>query len=294
MIPDPQLVPNQRKANSGSSSKGDIVLIHGLWMTPLSWEKWAEHYEAQGYNVITPTWPMMEGKSIDEIRKNPEILSGVGVTEIFEHLMKIVSALDNNPILIGHSFGGLFVQLLLNRGFGTAGVAIHSAQTRGVLRLPISVIKAAWPALKNPFDINGIVDLSFDEFKFAFANGIPEDEALAGYNRYYIPSPKRPLIQVALSNFNPKAVNIVDYKNADRAPLLFIGGSSDHITPPSVNMENRRAYKTKSVTEYKEFSLRPHFTVAQSGWEEVADYALNWCIENQASEDVYGKSMLSH
>jgi len=291
---EPQRISTNNKTTPSSSSKGDIVLIHGLWMTPLSWEKWVAHYEAKGYNVITPTWPMMEGKSIEEIRKNPEILCGVGVTEIFEHLVHVIGALDNNPIIMGHSFGGLFTQLLLNRGFGSAGVAIHSAQTRGVLRLPPSVIKAAWPALKNPFDINGIVDLSFDEFKYAFANGIPEDEALAGYNRYYIPSPKRPLIQVALANFNPKAVNIVDYKNADRAPLLFIGGTSDHITPPSVNMENRRAYKTKTITEYKEFSLRPHFTVAQSGWEEVADFALKWCEQNMAKEDVYGKSMLSH
>lgn len=291
---EPQRVPSNNKIISGPSTKGDIVLIHGLWMTPLSWEKWAAHYRAKGYNVITPTWPTMEGKSIDEIRKNPEILSGVGVEEVFEHLVHIVSALDNNPIIMGHSFGGLFTQLLLNRGFGSAGVAIHSAQTRGVLRLPPSVIKAAWPALKNPFDINGIVDLSFEEFKYAFANGIPEDEALAGYNRYYIPAPKRPLIQVAFANFNPKAVNIVDYKNADRAPLLFIGGTSDHITPPSVNMENRRAYKTKTITEYKEFSLRPHFTVAQSGWEEVADYALNWCEKNMVKDDAYGKSMLTH
>lgn len=294
MIPEKQTEPLRRQTTGSSSSKGDIVLIHGLWMTPLSWEKWKAHYEAQGYNVHTPTWPMMEGKSIEEIRKNPEILSGVGVQEIFEHLLHYVSMLETNPIIMGHSFGGLFTQLLMNRGFGVAGVAIHSAQTRGVLRLPPSVLKAAWPALKNPFDINGIVDLSFDEFKYAFANDMPEDEALAGYNRYYIPSPKRPLIQVAFANFNPKAVNIVDYKNADRAPLLFIGGTSDHITPPSVNMENRRAYKTKTITEYKEFSLRPHFTVAQSGWEEVADYALDWCEQNKFKEDVYGQSMLSH
>lgn len=294
MIPDNQTEPLRKKTFGSNSSKGDIVLIHGLWMTPLSWEKWKAHYEAKGYTVHTPTWPMLEGKSIEEIRKNPEILSGVGVQEIFEHLLHVVSMVETNPIIMGHSFGGLFTQLLLNRGFGTAGVAIHSAQTRGVLRLPVSVIRAAWPALKNPFDINGIVDLSFEEFRYAFANGMPEDEALAGYNRYYIPSPKRPLIQVAFSNFNPKAVNIVDYYNADRPPLLFIGGTSDHITPPSVNMENRRAYKTKTITEYKEFSLRPHFTVAQSGWEEVADYALKWCEQNKASKDVYGKSMLTH
>lgn len=294
MIQESQAVPLKKKTYGRSQSKGDIILIHGLWMTPLSWEKWVERYTEQGYNVITPTWPMMEGLSIEEIRKNPDMLRGVGVAEIFEHLVHVVSKLDNRPIIMGHSFGGLFTQLLLNRGFGSAGVAIHSAQTRGVLRLPPSVIKSAWPALKNPFDINGIVDLSFEEFKYAFANGVPEDEALAGYNRYYIPSPKRPLIQVALSNFNPKAVNIVDYKNPDRPPLLFIGGSIDHITPPSVNMENRRAYKTKTITEYKEFSLRSHFTVAQSGWEEVSDYALKWCLENKLTEDVYGKAMLTH
>lgn len=288
------LQPQTKKIIPSSKSKGTIVLIHGLWMTPLSWEHWAKRYRDQGYNVVTPTWKQLEGKSIEEIRSNPEILSGIGVTEIFEHLVQVVSNLDESPIIMGHSFGGLFTQLLLDHGFGKAGVAIHSAQTQGVIRLPLSVVRAAWPALKNPFDINGIVDLSFDEFKFAFANGMPEDEALAGYNRYYIPSPKRPLIQVAFSNFNPKAPNKVDYHSEDRAPLLFIGGSTDNITPPSVNMENRRAYKTSTITEYKEYSMRPHFTVSQKGWEEVADYALEWCLENMALEEDYGHSMLTH
>lgn len=282
-----------QKSNPSSIARGDIVLIHGLWMTSLSWEHWKRHYEEKGFNVFTPTWKSLEGKSIEEIRSNPEILSGLGIQEIFDHLVEQIVNLDN-PIIMGHSFGGLFTQLLLNKGFGSAGVAIHSAQTRGVLRLPFTTLKAAWPALKNPFDVNGIVDLSFEEFKYAFANGMPEEEALAGYNHYYIPSPKRPLIQVAFSNINPKAVNIVDYKNPNRAPLLFIGGSTDHITPPSVNMENRRAYNVQTLTEYKEFSLRPHFTVAQSGWEEVADYALNWCLEHKTQGDFYGQNMLTH
>lgn len=293
MILEQRRTQNQKTAFPTSQKKGDIFLIHGLWMTPLSWEHWKKRFEDQGFNVVTPTWKQLEGKSIEEIRSNPEILSGIGVQEIFEHLVEEVVKLDS-PIIMGHSFGGLFTQLLLNKGFGSAGVAIHSAQTKGVLRLPFTTIKAAWPALKNPFDVNGIVDLSFEEFKYSFATGMPEDEALAGYNRYYIPTPKRPLIQVAFANFNPKAVNVVDYKNPNRAPLLFIGGSTDTITPPSVNMENRRAYNTETITEYKEFSLRPHFTVAQSGWEEVADYALNWCLEHKRQEDYYGQSMLTH
>lgn len=293
MIIEPQKNQTAQKSYPSSSSRGDIVLIHGLWMTPLSWEHWKNHYEAKGFNVFTPTWKPLLGKSVEEVRANPESLSGLGVHEIFEFFVEQIANLDS-PIIMGHSFGGLFTQLLLDRGFGSAGVAIHSAQTKGVLRLPFSTIKAAWPALKNPFDVNGIVDLTFEDFKYAFANGMPEDEALAGYNRYYIPSPKRPLIQVAFSNFNPKAVNIVDYKNPNRAPLLFIGGSTDNITPPSVNMENRRAYSGQTITEYKEFSLRPHFTVAQSGWEEVADFALDWCLEHKRPEDFYGRTMHTH
>lgn len=282
MVSTEQIKQSNVKFNN-SPSKGNIVLIHGLWMTDLSWEHWKKFYEDKGYNVYTPTWAELEGRTIEEIRNNPDLLSGVGIEEIFNHLANEIKKIDS-PILMGHSFGGLFVQKLLNIGIGSCGVAIDSAQTKGVLRLPLKTIKAAWPALKNPFDVNGIVDLSFDEFKYSFANGVPEEDARAGYDRYYIPSPKRPLIQVGLSNFAPHAVNKVDYHNPVRPPLLFIAGEIDRLTPPSVNKENCYRYHTNSRTDFKLYKGRSHFTVAQRGWEKVADYCLNWAKEQAQQE----------
>lgn len=261
-------------------STKNIVLIHGLWMTSLSWEHWKKRFSEQGFNVLIPEWPGMEGKSVSEIRKEPDFMRGLGVEEISAYVEKqIRAAFDTHPIIMGHSFGGLITQLLLNKGLGCAGVAIHSAQTKGVLRIPFTTIKSAWSGLKNPFDINGLAEMSFDDFNYAFTNGMDIRLARAAYNRYYIPAPKRPLIQAAFANFYSDAVTKVNYRNESRPPLLFVGGGIDHITPPSVNRENAMNYHAKTVTDYFEFSDRNHYTAGQPGWESVADYSLRWALE---------------
>lgn len=263
------------------ASKGNIVLIHGLWMIPKSWESWAARYTDMGYHVTTPTWSILEGMRLSDIRNNPDLLRGFGVREMFRDFRSFVERLDSPPIIIGHSFGGLMTQLLLNEGLGTAGVVIHPAQTKGVLRLPPQTVKAAWPALKNPFDVEGIVDLSFEQFCETFANGVPASQVREAYDNYYIPAPKRPLIQVAFSNFTKNAPNTVDYKNPLRAPLLFVAGSIDRLVPASVAKENCLHYKTPTKTEFKLYKGRSHFTLSQKGWEKVADDCIQWAEANK-------------
>ncbi|WP_408097311.1 alpha/beta hydrolase [Peredibacter sp. HCB2-198] len=257
----------------------DIVLIHGLWLTPLCWENWIKRFNDRGYNVIAPAWPGMEERAIEDIRQDPTLLRGLGVEEIVNHYDKIIRSLAKPPIIMGHSFGGLFVQLLLDRGLGCAGVSIDGVQTKGVLNLPFSTIRVAWPALMNPLDTNGIVELTLDQFEFAFANTLNEAEARRAFERYTIPGPKRPLIQAALANLNPNAVTKVNYENINRAPLLFVGSGLDHTVPASINKENANRYKTTTITDYREFPDRSHYTFAEEGWEEVADFCLNWSVE---------------
>ena len=263
----------------GRSVARDIVLIHGLWMTPLSWEGWKKRFTDHGYNVMTPGWPGVDGKTIEDIRRNPDFMRGLGIEEIVNHYAEFVKSLEHPPIIMGHSFGGLITQLLLNRGLGCAGVAISSAQTKGVMRLPFSTIRVAWGALRNPFNVNGLVDYNFKQFDYAFTNGLGRDVAMNAFKRYYIPGPTRPLIQGGLANFTPDAVSEVDYKNKNRPPLLFIGAGKDHVVPAVVSRENAFKYNTPSTTDYREFTDRTHFIVGQEGWEEVADFCLQWAVE---------------
>lgn len=268
----------------------DILLIHGLWMTPLCWENWVKRYNDYGYNVIAPAWPGLDERSIKDIRQDPTLIRGLGVLEIVNHYDKIIRSLKKPPIIMGHSFGGLFVQLLLDRGLGCAGVAINSAQTKGVLNLPLSTIRVTMPALMNPMDTHGVVELSFDQFKYAFANGLKEDEARKAFERYNIPGPKRPIIQLAFANLTPNAVTKVSYDNINRSPLLFVSGGEDHTIPASINKENANRYKATTITDYREFPDRTHFTLGEKGWEEIADFCLNWAIEQ--SEMFEGQALL--
>jgi pimeloyl-ACP methyl ester carboxylesterase len=255
-----------------------IVLIHGLWMTPRSWENFRKYYEVRGFRVIAPAWPGMKGE-VEHLRQDATSLQGLGVTEIADHYEKIVRKLSVPPILIGHSFGGLIVQILLDRGLGAAGVAIDSVAPQGVLALPLSALKSASPALLSPANYWGTVPLSFKEFQYAFANTMSEVDAIEAYERYAIPGPGRPIFQAASANLNPFAATRVNYNNGSRAPLLLIAGTEDHQIPPSLNRENFRKYsRSKAVTEFKEFAGRSHLIIAQEGWKEVAEYSLSWSL----------------
>jgi alpha-beta hydrolase superfamily lysophospholipase len=255
-----------------------IVLIHGLWMTPRSWEHWVARYTAAGYTVLAPAWPGLEAE-VDALRADPTPLTRLSVTKIADHYERIIRDLDRPPMIIGHSFGGTFVQLLLDRGLGAVGVAIGSAPVKGVLRLPLSTVRATLPALRNPANRHRAVPLTPAQFHEAFANTLTAAESRAAYDRYHVPAAGGVLFEGALANLNPRAATRVDFANPNRAPLLFVGGGADRLIPPAVNRENTRRYRRSgALTAYREFPDRSHFTVGQPGWEEVADYALAWAL----------------
>jgi pimeloyl-ACP methyl ester carboxylesterase len=261
-----------------------IVLVHGLWLTPRSWEHWIERYSSRGYKVLAPAWPGMEVE-VEALRRDPSVMDGLGVTEVADHYEKIIRGLGKPTVIIGHSFGGLLTQILIDRGLGAAGLAIDSAPVKGVLRLPPSSLRSAFPGLRNPANRHRTVALTAKQWHYRFTNTLDEDESRALYDRYYVPGPGRPMWQVATANFNSNAATKVDLGNDTRAPLLLIAGGADHVAPPASNRENHKRYrKSTATTEYKEFPGRPHFTGGVPGWEQVADYALSWAIRHGASD----------
>ena len=260
-----------------------IVLIHGLWMTPRSWEAWVPYLESKGHRVVTPAYPGFEIE-VEALRENPDVIANLTVPETVDHLAGVIEAQDESPILIGHSFGGTLTQLLLARNLGSAGVAIDSAPTEGVHVTPLSQARSLFPALRNPANFHRAVGFTAEEFHYAFANTISREESDKAWERYAIPAPGNWVFAYGLlANFKPGHQETwVDYANNDRAPLLFIGGGSDHIMPPSVNKSNAKHYQKSSVlTEYHEFPGRSHWTCAEPGWEAVADHALDWALKHR-------------
>jgi pimeloyl-ACP methyl ester carboxylesterase len=261
---------------SFETAASPIVLIHGLWLTPRSWEGWKDRFESRGHQVLAPAWPRMQG-DVEDIRRDPSPLNGLGVGEITDHYEAIIRGLERPPIIMGHSFGGLVTELLLDRGLGAAAVAISPAPVKGVLRLPLAELRSAAPVLGNPANRTRTVELTPKQFHYAFTNTMTDSEAQAAYDRYEVPGPGRVLFQAAFANLNPNAVTKVDFHKDDRAPLLVMGNDQDHTVPASVSREAaRRLGKSASTVDYKEFSGRPHFTAGAPGWEAVADYALEW------------------
>jgi pimeloyl-ACP methyl ester carboxylesterase len=257
-----------------------IVLIHGFWVTPRSWEHWISHYEDRGYRVIAPAYPGFEVE-VEALNSDPSPIETVTVPAIIEHLEGIVGGLESPPIIMGHSAGGVFTQILLDHGFGAAGVAINSAPTEGVKRIPLSQIRSTFPVLKNPANRHKAVGFTFDQWHYAFTNTFPEDESRRLYDRYHIPASGQIFWGSALANVHPgKDDNWVNYHNEERAPLLFISGSADNLMPPSIQRSNAKHYKARgTVTEVTEFD-GPHLLPARDGWEEIADHALAWAIEH--------------
>jgi pimeloyl-ACP methyl ester carboxylesterase len=253
-----------------------IVFIHGLWLTPRSWEGWKARFEERGHDVLTPAWPRMEGE-VEDIRRDPSVLNGLGVAEVVDHYDRIVRGLDSPPVIMGHSTGGLVTELLLDRGLGAAGVALSPVQVKGVLRLPPAQLRGVFPALRNPANKNKTVPMTPKQFRYSFTNTMNDADAQAAYQRYYVPAPGRVIFQAAFANLNPRAVTRVDFHKDDRPPLLVIGNTEDHTIPASLSKAAaKRLGKSRAVVEYKEFVGRPHFTAGAPGWEAVADYALEW------------------
>ena len=263
-------------------SKGPdtIVLIHGFWVTPRSWEDWKARYEAQGYRVLAPAYPGFEVE-VEALNRDPSPIERVTVPAIMTRLESVVGGLEAPPILMGHSAGGAFMQLLLDRGFGAVGVAINSAPTEGVLVAPLSQLRSTFPVLKNPANRHKAVGLTYEQWRYAFTNTFDEAAARATYERYQIPASGGILWDSVLANLIPGPQDIaVDYHNDARPPLLFISGSEDHLMPPAVQRSNAKHYKSNTITELKEYSGRSHLMPSQTGWEEIADYALAWAVDH--------------
>ena len=266
-----------------SMAPDTIVLIHGFWVTPRSWEHWVTHYEAKGYKVIAPAYPGFEVE-VEALNADPTPIERVTVPQIVAHLEQIIGQLDAPPILIGHSAGGVFVQILLDRGFGAAGVAINSAPTEGVLVAPLTQLRSVFPVLRNPANRHRAVGFTPEQWHYAFTNTFTEAESLALYQRYAIPASGPIFWDSLLANLIPGPQDAaVNYRNDARAPLLFISGAEDHLMPPSVQRSNAEHYKSNTVTEVKVFEGRAHLLPAQRGWEEVADYALDWAAKHAAT-----------
>jgi pimeloyl-ACP methyl ester carboxylesterase len=259
-----------------------IVLIHGFWVTPRSWEQWVSRYEERGFRVLAPAYPGFEVE-VEALNADPTPIEQVTVPQIIAHLEEVVGAIETPPILIGHSAGGVFTQILLDHGFGAAGVAINSAPTEGVPVVPLSQIRSTFPVLKNPANRHRAVGFTHDQWHYAFTNGFSEEESRSLYERYHIPASGSIFWGSALANIHPgKDDNWVDYSNDARAPLLFISGTDDHLMPPKVQQSNAKHYKSATVTEIREFA-GPHLLPAAPGWEEVADVALDWALEHAAA-----------
>ncbi len=264
-------------------TRDTIVLVHGLWMTPLSWEHWVDRFTGRGHRVIAPAWPGMDGP-VEELRRDTSAFARLGVSEIADHYEAIIRKLDSPPIIMGHSFGGLVTQILLDRGLGAAGVAIDSAPIKGILGLPYSSLRVASVAVKNPANRHRAVALSPKQFHYAFTNNLTAEQSQPLYERYAVPGPGRPLFQAAFANFNPRAATKVNVHNDDRAPLLLIAGGKDHTVPVSTTRSNFKLQsKSKAITALREYPDRSHWTVAEDGWEEVADHALAWAIDPSES-----------
>ncbi len=266
---------------TSASTPDTIVLIHGLWMTPHSYDNVKARYEERGFKVLAPPWPGMEG-SVEELNRNPAPIAAQDVAKILEHYERIIRMLDKPPIIMGHSFGGAFTQVLLDRGLGAAGVGFAAGTVRGVLDLPISTLKSASSLLVNPVQRHKAVPLSLKGFQYAFTNNlsVPASEGL--YKAFCVPGSRNVLFTGANANLNPFTPLKVNFKRENRAPLLFCANGDDHVVPASVNKHNAAKYQAKSVTGFKEFPGRNHLALGMEGWEEIADFALDWALEPRA------------
>ncbi len=251
-----------------------VVFVHGLWLLPTSWDRWADLFEKNGYTALTPGWPD-DPETVDEAEAHPEVFANKSVGQVADHFEDVISRLDRKPALIGHSFGGLLTQILAGRGLAEVSVAIDPAPFRGVLPLPISSLRSASPVLRNPANVHRAVPLTYDQFRYSFANAVGEDEAKELYANFAVPTPGEPLFQAAAANLNPWTEAKVDTKNPGRGPLLIMDGERDHVVPWAIaNASYKRQARNPGVTEIVKIPGRGHALTIDSGWREVADTAL--------------------
>jgi non-heme chloroperoxidase len=259
---------------ANTSGLTPVVFIHGLWLLPHSWDRWATVFEQAGYAPVQPGWPD-DPETVEEANAHPEVFAHKTVGQVADHCADVIGQLSAKPAVIGHSFGGLLVQILAGRGLSAATVAIDPAPFRGVLPLPFSALKAASPVLGNPANRNRAIPLTYEQFRYGFANAVSEDEAKQLYETFAVPASGAPLFQAATANLNPRTEAKVDSKNPNRGPLLIISGEKDNTAPWAIaNASYKRQKRNPAVTEIIEMPNRGHGLVIDSGWREVADTAL--------------------
>jgi pimeloyl-ACP methyl ester carboxylesterase len=253
-----------------------LMLIHGAWLSSRSWENYADYFGKDVWAVSAPEWPRKHG-DVEEMRENAETSAGLGVQEIVDHYERLIRDLDQPPVLIGHSYGGLVVELLLDRGLGRAGVAMSPAPPKGILALPFSTLKAASPALGHPSKWHGVVTLTPEEFTYAFVNTFSEEDAAAAYERYAVPETGQIFFEGGFANFHLHPPTEVHFKNEDRAPLLLVGAAEDHTVPASLTRAQYKRYdRSPARTDYLEFEGRPHLHMIAPDWQEVAAAIDSW------------------
>jgi non-heme chloroperoxidase len=251
-----------------------VVFIHGLWLLPSSWDRWTTAFEEAGYTALTPGWPD-DPETVEEANAHPEVFAHKTVGQVADHFAEVIATLTRKPAVIGHSFGGLLTQIIAGRGLAAAAVAIDPAPFRGVLPLPISALKSSRPVLGNPANRNRAVPLTYEQFRYGFANAVSEDEAKELYETYAVPAAGAPLFQAATANLNPWTEAKVNSKNPERGPLLIISGEKDHTVPWAIaNASYKKQQRNEGVTEIVEIPGRGHALTIDSGWREVADTAL--------------------
>jgi non-heme chloroperoxidase len=259
---------------ANASGLRPVVFVHGLWLLPSSWDRWAEVFSEAGFAPLTPGWPD-DPETVEEAQEHPEVFAGKTIKEVADHIDELIGGLTEKPAVIGHSFGGLLTQILAGRGRAAVSVAIDPAPFRGVLPLPISALRSSAPVLGNPLNRNRAVPLTYDQFRYAFANAVDEAEAKELYETYAVPAPGAPLFQAATANFNPWTEAKVDTENPDRGPLLIISGEKDHTVPWAIaNASFKRQQHNPGVTEIVEIPGRGHALTIDHGWREVAETAL--------------------
>jgi non-heme chloroperoxidase len=271
--PIPPITADQiERANA--SDLPPVVFIHGLWLLPSSWDRWADVFEEAGYVALSPGWPD-DPETVEEAKEHPEVFADKTVGQVADHYADVIGELDDKPVVIGHSFGGLLAQIVAGRGLAEATVAIDAAPFRGVLPLPISALKSAAPVLHNPANRHRAVPLTYDQFRFGFANAVSEDEAKQLYDEFCVPASGAPLFQAATANLNPWTEAKVDTKNADRGPMLIVSGEKDNTVPWAIsNAAFKQQEKNEGVTEIVEMPGRGHALTIDSNWRGVADTAL--------------------
>jgi pimeloyl-ACP methyl ester carboxylesterase len=259
---------------ANASGRTPVVFIHGLWLLPSSWDRWVELFEENGYAGVTPDWPD-DPETVEEARANPDVLAKKTLRQIADHTAEVIGGLNKKPAVMGHSTGGLLTYMIADRGLSAASVAIDPGPFRGVLPLPFSSLKSAAPVLRNPFNRGRAITLTFDQFKYGWANALDEEQAKRLYDEFHVAAPGVALMQMANANLNPFTEAKVDPKKPERGPLLILGGEKDHTVPWAIaNAAYKRQRHNESVTEIEKIPNRGHSLTIDDGWREVAEKAL--------------------